>query len=187
MRDGEKASNGLPLTAYRSRISLIVAMGKNRVIGASGRVPWHLPNELKLFKNLTMGHHIVMGRKTYESIDRLLPGRTTVIVTRQRDYTVPGAIVAHSIDEALDACRGDDEIFVIGGADLFRETLPIADRLYLTVVDAAPEGDTFMPEFDMTDWRETSAEDFAADEKHAYAYRLVIYDRKLAARTETSL
>ena len=87
-----------------------------------------------------MGHHIVMGRKTYESIDRLLPGRTTVIVTRQRDYAVPGAIVAHSVEEALDACKGDDEIFVIGGADLFRETLPIADRLYLTVVDAEPDG-----------------------------------------------
>ena len=85
-------------------------MAKNRVIGANNRIPWHLPNELKLFKSLTMGHHIVMGRRTYESINRLLPGRTTVIVTRQRDYTVPGAIVAHSVDEALAACSGDDEI-----------------------------------------------------------------------------
>src|SRR5688572_33403566 len=109
-------------------------MAKNRVIGADNRIPWHLPNELKLFKSLTMGHHIVMGRKTYESINRLLPGRTTVIVTRQTDYAVPGAIVAHSIREAIAACTGADEIFVIGGADLFRETLPLADRLYLTVV-----------------------------------------------------
>ena len=160
-----------------SRISLIVAMGKNGVIGANGRIPWHLPNELKLFKSLTMGHHIVMGRKTYDSIARLLPGRTTVIVTRQRDYAVPGAVVANSVSEALDACRGDDEIFVIGGADLFRETLPIADRLYLTVVDAEPEGDTFMPELDMTQWRETSAEHFPADEKHVHAYRFAVYDR----------
>src|SRR5688500_9648249 len=138
------------------RLSLIVAMARNRVIGAGGKIPWHLPGELKLFKELTMGHHIVMGRKTYVSIGRLLPGRTTVIVTRQRDYRVPGAIVAHSIRAALDACKGDDEILVIGGADLFRETLPVADRLYLTVVDAEHEGDTFMPEFDMSEWRETS-------------------------------
>jgi dihydrofolate reductase len=156
---------------------LIVAMGKNRVIGANGRLPWHLPNEVRLFKRLTMGHHIVMGRKTYESINRLLPGRTTVIVTRQRDYSVPGAIVAHSVDSALEACRGDDEVFVIGGAELFRETLPIADRLYLTVVDAEPEGDTFMPEYDERAWRETSEEHFAADEKHAHAYRFAVYDR----------
>ena len=91
-------------------------MAKNRVVGADNRIPWHLPNELRLFKSLTMGHHIIMGRRTYESINRLLPGRTTVIVTRQRDYRVPGAVVAHSVKEALDACRGDAEIFVIGGA-----------------------------------------------------------------------
>jgi dihydrofolate reductase len=164
-------------SAHGSRISLIVAMAKNRVIGANNRIPWHLPSELKLFKSLTMGHHIVMGRKTYESINRLLPGRTTVIVTRQRDYTVEGAVVAHSMDEALQACRGDDEIFVIGGADLFRETLPVADRIYLTVVDAEPEGDTFMPEFDMSEWRETSAQSFERDEKHAHGYRFAVYDR----------
>src|SRR5512145_813795 len=131
--------NQSPVTSHESRVSVIVAMAKNRVIGANNRIPWHLPNELKLFKSLTMGHHIVMGRRTYESINRLLPGRTTVIVTRQRDYAVPGAVVAHSVSEALEAARGDDEIFVIGGADLFRETLPVADRIYLTVVDAEPE------------------------------------------------
>jgi dihydrofolate reductase len=160
-----------------SRVSLIVAMARNRVIGADNKIPWHLPNELKLFKSLTMGHHIVMGRKTYESIGRLLPGRTTVIVTRQKDYAMPGAIVAHSIAEAVAACEGDDEIFVIGGADLFRETLPIADRLYLTTVDAEPEGDTFMPEFDESAWKETSAQAFEKDEKHAYAYRLAVLER----------
>lgn len=160
-------------------ISLIVAMAKNRVIGANNRIPWHLPNELKLFKTLTMGHHIVMGRRTYESINRLLPGRTTVIVTRRRDYAVPGAVVVHSIEEALAAAGADEEIFVIGGADLFRETLPIADRLYLTVVDAEPAGDTFMPEIDMSRWRETSSRSVAADEKHAHAYRLAVYDRVL--------
>ena len=152
-------------------------MAKNRVIGANGGIPWHLPSELKLFKSLTMGHHMVMGRKTYESINRLLPGRTTVIVTRQRDYVVPGAVVAHSVKDALDACKGDDEIFVIGGADLFRETLPVADRLYLTTVDAEPAGDTFMPEFDMSAWRETQSQSSAPDEKHAHGYRFAVYDR----------
>jgi dihydrofolate reductase len=160
------------------RISLIVAMAKNRVIGADNEIPWHLPNELRLFKSLTMGHHIVMGRKTYESINRLLPGRTTVIVTRQRGYDVPGAIVAHSVADAIKACEGDDEIFVIGGADLFREALPIADRLYLTVVDAEPQGNVVMPDFDAGAWRESSAESFAPDEKHAHGYRFSIYDRE---------
>ena len=159
-------------------ISLLVAMAKNRVIGVENRIPWHLPDELRSFKKLTMGHHIVMGRKTYESINRLLPGRTTVIVTRQRDYRVEGAIVAHTIEEALAAARGDDEIFVIGGADIFRETLPLADRIYLTVVDAEPAGDTFMPEFDASQWVQKSAEDHPADEKHAHAYRFTVLDRK---------
>jgi dihydrofolate reductase len=159
-------------------ISLIVAMARNRVIGAGNKIPWHLPNELKLFRSLTMGHPIVMGRRTYESIGRLLPGRTTVIVTRQADYHVPGAVVAHSIEEALDACKGDAEVFVTGGAELFRETLPIADRIYLTVVDAEPAGDTFMPHFDTADWVETRAQTFPADEKHAHGYRFAVLERK---------
>lgn len=152
-------------------------MARNRVIGADGKIPWYLPNELKLFKSLTMGHPIVMGRRTYESIGRLLPGRTTVIVTRQRDYYVPGAIVAHSLKEALAACAGDPEIFVIGGAELFRETLPIADRIYLTVVDGEPEGDTFMPAFENRDWQEITSQSFAPDAKHAYGYQFSILER----------
>lgn len=179
MRGEEQHSKSRsPVTHRASRVSLIVAMAKNRVIGADNRIPWHLPNELKLFKSLTMGHHIVMGRKTYESINRLLPGRTTVIVTHQCDYSVPGAIVAHSLAEALDAAKADDEVFVIGGAALFRDTLPIADRLYLTVVEAEPRGDTFMPEFDEREWHETDSQAFPADEKHAHAYRSRILDRK---------
>ena len=158
-------------------ISVIVAMARNRVIGANGKIPWHLPNELKMFKRLTMGHHIVMGRKTYESINRLLPGRTTVIVTRQRGYTVPGALVAHSFDEALHACVGDDEVFVIGGADIFREALPIASTLHLTIVDAEPAGDVVMPEIDLRGWQELQSRDFMSDEKHSHAYRYAEYRR----------
>ena len=160
-----------------SCLSLIVAMAKNRVIGNNGAIPWRLPNELQLFKRLTMGHHIIMGRKTWESIGRLLPGRTTVIVTRQSNYAVPGAIIAHALADAIALCTNDDEIFVIGGAELFREALPTADRLYLTVVDTTPAGDTFMPDIDMAEWQAVSSENHSADEKHAHAYRFSIYDR----------
>jgi dihydrofolate reductase len=165
-----------------SRLSLIVAMGKNRVIGANGAIPWRLPNELQLFKRVTMGHHIIMGRKTWESIRRLLPGRTTVIVTRQEDYAVPGALVVDSLQAAIKACSNDAEIFVIGGGELYREALPVADRIYLTTVDAEPVGDTRMPECDMHEWREVSAESFAADDKHAHAYRFSVLERRSTAQ-----
>lgn len=161
----------------KPRISVIVAMAKNRVIGADGKIPWHLPNELQLFKRVTMGHHIIMGRKTFDSIGRLLPGRTTVIVTRQPDYSVPGAKVAHSLDEALGQCAGDAEAFVIGGGELYRAALPRADRVYLTVVDAEPEGDTRMPELDPAQWRNSGSEQFRRDERHAHDYRFEILDR----------
>jgi dihydrofolate reductase len=157
---------------------LIVATARNGVIGANGAIPWQLPDEQQLFKRLTMGHHIVMGRKTYESIGRLLPGRTTIIVTRQKDYAVPGAIVAHSLPDAINAAARDDEVFVIGGADLFREALPRADRLHLTTVDAAPTGDTFMPEIDLSEWREVTSESHAVDEKHAHSYVYTLYERR---------
>src|SRR5258707_294407 len=146
----------------RPRISLIVAMAKNRVIGANQSIPWYLPGELKMFKTITMGHHIVMGRNTWESIARLLPGRTTVVVTRQRDYRVEGAIVAPTLDDALAACRDNDEIFVIGGAQLYAAALPRADRIYLTEVDAEVEGDTYMPEFDLREWQAGAVMRYAA-------------------------
>ncbi|MBI3936868.1 MAG: dihydrofolate reductase [Betaproteobacteria bacterium] len=159
------------------RISIIVAMAKNRVIGANNAIPWHLPGELKRFRSVTMGHHIVMGRRTYESIGRLLPGRITVIVTRTPGYAAPGAIVAASLDAAIAACGNDDEIFVIGGAQLYAAALPIADRLYLTTVNAEVAGDTYMPDFNPGAWREVSAQSFAADDKNPYAYRFSIHDR----------
>jgi len=159
------------------RLSIIVAMARNRVIGARGMIPWRLPGELKRFRSVTMGHHLIMGRKTWESIGRPLPGRTSVIVTRQPGYQAPGALVAHSLDEAIAACRGDEEIFVIGGAELYAQALPRASRLYLTVVEADVEGDTWMPELDASIWRETASESFAADVQHAYAYRCSIHER----------
>lgn len=173
------------MTGSRPVVALIVAMARNGVIGADNRIPWHLPDELKMFKRLTMGHHIVMGRKTFESIGRLLPGRTHVIVTRQADYVVPGAIIAHSLDDALNAAARDSVVFVIGGAELFREALPIADRLHLTIVDAEPEGDVYMPPIDFSRWREVSRETHPPDERHAHGYTYVLYERAEPREGET--
>ncbi len=166
--------------ARHPRVSFIVAMAKNRVIGANQSIPWHLPGELKMFKTITMGHHIVMGRKTWESIGRLLPGRTTVIVTRQSGYEVPGAVIVPTMEAAIAACGSDDEIFVIGGAQIFAATLQRADRMYLTVVDADVDGDTYMPEIDMSQWRPGEETAHAADDRNPYGYKLTVYDRKAA-------
>ncbi len=152
-------------------------MAKNRVIGANQGIPWHLPAELKMFKAITMGHHMIMGRNTWESIARLLPGRTTVVVSRQPDYRVEGAIVMSTLDDAIAACGDDDEICVIGGAQLYTAALPRADRLYLTEVDAEFAGDTYMPEFDMQQWRAGAITAHAADEKNPYSFKLTVYDR----------
>jgi dihydrofolate reductase len=166
-------------------VSLIVAMGKNRVIGVNGAIPWRLPNELQLFKRVTMGHHIVMGRKTWESIGRLLPGRTTVVVTRQAGYAVPGAIVVHSLKDALAACGNDGEVFVIGGGELYKLALPLAQRIYLTTVNTSPAGDTHMPEFDMREWKLASSQRFGADEKHVFDYEFAVYERTNTASHAT--
>ena len=171
------AAHSSLFTPHSSRISIIVAMARNRVIGAGNKIPWRLPGELKMFKTITMGHHIIMGRNTWESIGRLLPGRTTVVATRQRDYAVPGALVSASLDDAIAACGDDDEIFVIGGSQLYAAALPLANRIYLTTVNADVEGDTFMPQFDLAQWHERSSQAHAADEKNPYDYQLTIYDR----------
>jgi len=159
-------------------VSLIVAMAKNGVIGDAGRIPWHLPTELARFKRITLGHHIVMGRKTWESIGRLLPGRRSVIVSRNPRYGVPGAIVADSLRAAIAICLYDEEVFVIGGAELFREALPIADRLYVTVVDAEVAGDTVMPAIDFSVWQAIESEDVAADDRNPYSFRFTRYERR---------
>lgn len=140
------------------RICLIAALAANRVIGKNNALPWHLPADLKRFKALTMGHPVVMGRKTYESIGRPLPGRRNLVITRNRGYGAPGCEVVHSLDAAIIACRGAHEIFVIGGTGLFRESLPRAHCLEFTEIRAEIEGDVTFPEFSMSDWRETGRE-----------------------------
>ena len=142
----------------KPRLSLIVAMAKNRVIGINNTLPWHLPADLKHFKALTMGHHIVMGRKTYESIGKPLPGRTSVVVTRNADYSAPGAVVVNSLAAAIAACANDEEIFVIGGADIYTQALPLADTLYLTEIQQEVAGDAHFPEIDENVWHEAERE-----------------------------
>jgi dihydrofolate reductase len=151
-------------------------MARNGVIGKDGRLPWRVAEDLKRFKALTMGHPIVMGRKTWESIGRPLPGRICVVVTRRRDYAAPGAVVAHSLDEALERCAPHAEVFVIGGAEIYREALPIAQRIYLTEILADYEGDAFFPPLDRSQWRELSRERLAP-EPGAPAAELVVLER----------
>lgn len=164
-----------------SQLSIIVAVANNNVIGQDNTLPWHLPEDLKRFKALTMGHHIIMGRKTYESLGRLLPGRTTVIVTRNKAYQVEGAIVKHSLDAAVRACEDDDEVFLIGGAELYKIGLENADKLYLTEVHADFDGDAFLPKIDFTQWKETSREQL--ESKNGFAFSYVTYHR-LTAKLE---
>lgn len=137
-----------------TRITLLAALGRNRVIGVDGQMPWHLPGDLRHFKETTMGHPIVMGRKTFESIGRALPGRRTIVITRSTQWQHPGVEVAHSFPEALALAGPADEVFVTGGGEVYAEAMPFASRMILTEVDQSPEGDTWFPEWVLHDWRE---------------------------------
>lgn len=161
-----------------TQLSMIVAFDNNRVIGINNTLPWHLPEDLKRFKALTMGHHIIMGRKTFDSLGRLLPGRTTVIVSRNHNLKVEGAIVVNSLDDAIEACGNDDEAFLIGGAELYRAGLKHAGRLYVTEIQAAFEGDAFFPEIDKAVWGVVSREQHRSEKGIDFCY--VVYSRKLA-------
>lgn len=175
---GTAMKNSYPGTGMKPRVSLIVAMAKNRVIGVNNTLPWHMPADLKHFKSLTMGHHIVMGRKTHESIGKPLPGRTSVVVTRNAGYSAPGVIVVNSLEQALAACGDDDEIFVIGGAELYRQAIKFANRIYLTEIDADISGDAHFTGFDSVSWQEIARESHAADEKNAHPCHFVVYDKR---------
>ena len=159
------------------KLSLIVAISQNGVIGYQGQLPWHLSADLQRFKRITMGHHIIMGRATYESIDRLLPGRTTVILTHQPDYAVPGALVAGSIAAACELAAADEEAFIIGGSSVYESALEIVERIYLTRVLADVPGDTFFPSLDLSGWQLVESEDCAADDRNDHDHRFEIYDR----------
>ena len=158
-------------------ISIIAALAENRVIGVNNTLPWRLPNDLKHFRRLTTGHAIILGRKNYESIGKPLPERANIVITRNRDFRADGCLIAHSLDAALALADNDPEIFVIGGAEIYRAALAHTNRLYLTRVHAAIAGDTHFPEFDESEWREISRERHERDERHAYAYSFVVLER----------
>ncbi|MDH5571014.1 MAG: type 3 dihydrofolate reductase [Gammaproteobacteria bacterium] len=161
-------------------ISLIAAMTDERVIGINNSLPWKLPNDMKWFRQQTMGKPIVMGRKTFESFGaKPLPGRTNIIISRDKDYIAEDCIVAHTIDEALQAAGDVEEIMIIGGASFYEQMLPQAQRMYLTRVHTKVEGDAWFPEFDLSQWHEISRTDCEADERNALAHSFIILERDL--------
>jgi len=161
------------------RLSLIVAMSRNRAIGRAGTLPWRLSDDLKRFKQLTMGHPIIMGRKTFESIGKPLPGRTSIVVTRQADFHPPNVLVSKSLSDAirLAASKDDQEAFVVGGGEIYAAALPLVDRLYVTSVDAHVEGDTYFPEWEQRDWHLIEETYQPSSEKNSYDCRFLVYDR----------
>jgi dihydrofolate reductase len=158
--------------------SLVVAMARNRVIGRDNRLPWRLPADLAYFKQVTMGHPVIMGRRTWESIGRPLPGRKNIVVSRNREYTAPGAAVVDSLEAAWQAAGAVEEACVIGGTSLFAEALPGADRIHLTEVDADVPGDTYFPPFDRSQWTEREVARHPRDERHEYPFRIVLLERR---------
>ena len=162
------------------KLSVLAAMGENRVIGRRGELPWRLPAEMKRLKQLTTGHCLLMGRKTWESIGRPLPKRTSIVITRNTRYEAPGAVVVSDLDEAIATARerGEVEAFVFGGAEIYSLALPLADRLYLTRVHASPPGDVSFPTFDESEWELVAQTEHAADERHAHAFTFLEYERR---------
>lgn len=158
-------------------ISIIVAVAENGAIGTANRLPWHLPDDLKRFKALSMGKPIVMGRRTFDSIGKPLPGRTNIVVSRQSGLAAEGIVVVHSLDQALAAAGAVPEIVVIGGADLFRQVLPRTDTIHLTRVHAHVAGEVFFPELDPAQWQESALEHHPADARHQYAFSFVTLQR----------
>lgn len=161
----------------------MVAMASNGVIGSKNRLPWHLPEDLRYFKRITLGKPIIMGRKTFESIGRPLPGRPNIVVSRSVDWSAPGVTVADSLEsalysaQALAAASGAEELMVIGGAQIYAAALPLASRLYVTEVHAAVAGDTWFPPVNPAEWREITREEYAATDDNLYAYAFVVHDR----------
>ncbi len=161
------------------KISMIAAMTEDRVIGIKNTLPWKLPNDMKWFRQNTMGKPIVMGRKTFESFGaKPLPGRTNIIITRDKSYQAEDSIVVYSIDEALKAAGDVEEVMIIGGASFYEQMLPKADRLYLTFVHAELEGDAWFPEIDNKDWNKVEKINHKSDDKNRYAHSFIILDRK---------
>jgi dihydrofolate reductase len=161
-------------------ITIIAAIGKNNELGKNNDLIWHLPADLKRFKKVTSGHHILMGRNTFESIGKPLPNRTTIIITRNDNYFKDGCLIASSIEEAIELAKNDDEIFIIGGAQVYKQAIEnnSVRKLDITIVHESFDADVFFPEIDKTIWKEVAREDFKADEKNKYDYSFVTYERR---------
>jgi len=165
------------------KISLVWAMAQNRVIGRNNQLPWYLPEDLKYFKRITLGKPVIMGRKTFDSIGKPLPGRTNIVVTRNHDWSFEGVRTLDSLEAARELCEnqaivdGTEEAMIIGGAEIYRQAMPLADRLYLTEVHADVEGDATFPEFDRSQWQEIAREDFEASGPNPYNYSFIILEK----------
>lgn len=163
-------------------VSLIAALSKNRVIGRNNDLPWHLPDDMKYFMQTTKGHHTIMGRKNYDSIPekfRPLPNRTNIVATRQEGFKAPGCLVVNTLEKGLEIAsgNGEQEVFIIGGSDIYALGIPYARRLYLTEIDAVIEGDTFFPDVDIKEWREVSRKPHPSDARHLYRFDFVVYEK----------
>jgi len=161
-----------------NNLAIIVAMAQNRTIGIDNTLPWRIPADLQHFKNLTMGHHMIMGRKTFESIGKALPGRTTVVVSRDRSLKIDGCVVAHSLPEAIANCVSDPQVFVVGGADIYTQALDLADTLYITEIQREVIGDAWFPEFNRSEWLEVSREIHRQEIPQPLEYHFVEFRRK---------
>ena len=162
-------------------ITIIAAIAKNNALGKDNQLIWHLPADLKRFKKVTLNHHIIMGRKTFESLGKPLPNRTTIIITRNMSFKAEDCIVVNSLKDAIEASKEDENPFILGGAEIYKQAIKIADKLDLTFIHHNFEADVFFPEIDSTIWKETSREDFKADAKNKYDYSFVSFLKKKEA------
>jgi dihydrofolate reductase len=157
-------------------VTIVVAIAENYAIGKNNQLLWHMPADLKHFKQITSGHTVIMGRRTYDSVGKPLPNRRNIIITRQ-DISIPGCEVVKSVDEALELCAGEEEVFIVGGAEIYKLAMDQTDRIYLTIIHHSFDADTVFPEIDYMQWKETAREDHQPDEKHKYSYSFITLDR----------
>ncbi|RYY34947.1 MAG: dihydrofolate reductase [Sphingobacteriaceae bacterium] len=157
-------------------ISIIVAIAQNYAIGKNNQLLWHMPHDLKHFKETTSGQTVIMGRKTFDSVGKPLPRRRNIVITRQ-EIAIEGCEVVQSINDAIDLCKDEEEVFIVGGAEIYRQSMDITNRIYLTIIHHDFEADTFFPEIDYAEWKETAREDYKADEKNPYPYSFITLER----------
>lgn len=174
------ATSSLPPSGGQGGLSLIVAASTNNAIGKNNQMLWHLPNDLKFFKNTTWGMPVIMGRKTFESVNKALPGRMNIVITRQEGWNAAGVVVATDLTDAIQKAEATNckEIFIIGGGEIYKQSIETANKVYLTRVQTTIDGDTFFPELDENNWQLISEDSFAADEKNAFAHSFQIWSRR---------